>query len=81
MENKHQIKFKKLKLKELRERIGLTQKEFAQLLGIPVASLSRIETGKEFPDWLKRTIKINSVLKKFGYSIDDLFSDFLNKDS
>lgn len=46
----HAYRFRPAMLRELRERLNLTQAQMAQLLEIPVNTLSRWETGANLPD-------------------------------
>lgn len=43
-------------LETIRKNLGLTQKEFAEKLGYSIASISRIESGRQypFPEVIKR---------------------------
>ena len=55
----------KLKIKELREKMMLTQVEFAKFLGISFASVNRYENGKSVPTMKVRRI-IYKLMKKYG---------------
>lgn len=57
------------KLREARERAGLTQQELADIVGIDRASYSNIELGKRNPS-LEVAIKISKVL---GKDVNDIF--------
>ena len=61
----------KMKLKELRKNMKITQKEVATQLGVSIQAYSSWETEKTEPS--------NEMLKKladfFGVSIDELFTD------
>lgn len=46
-------------IRSLRERVGLTQEELAQALGITVGTVSRWEKGRFRPSRLARTLILN----------------------
>lgn len=55
----------RIKIKELREKMMLTQVEFAKLLGISFASVNRYENGKSIPT-MKVRRSIYKLMKKYG---------------
>ncbi len=55
----------KIKIKELRQKMMLTQAEFAKLLGISFASVNRYENGKSIPT-MKVRRAIYKLMKKYG---------------
>lgn len=55
----------RIKIKELREKMMLTQMEFAKLLGISFASVNRYENGKSIPT-MKVRRSIYKLMKKYG---------------
>ena len=57
-----------LKLKELRKRAGLTQKQLGAIVGSSEASLSFYESGKQMPD-LDKLVQLATAL---GVSTDEL---------
>lgn len=57
-----------LRIKELREKSGIKQKDMANELGIGLSTLSQYETGKREPD-MQTVIKI---AKYFNVSVDYL---------
>ena len=59
---------KGIKIKELREKIGVTQKELAKKLGITATSLYRYEYGINEPN-ISLLIKMADV---FGTSVDEI---------
>lgn len=59
--------------KQIRERINLSQEEFARLLGVTVTTLSRWEQGKHEPTLTLKQIKTLAVLfKGLGLEMTDL---------
>ena len=65
------------KLKAFRLSKGMTQKEFAEKLGIHQAQISYIETGRRgrcFKKINKKGFNIMEILKKMGYN-DDVTED------
>ena len=57
------------KVKELREKIGLTQKELGEKVGVSRQAINAIETGKFDPSiWLAY-----DLARYFGSRIEDLF--------
>ncbi len=59
------------RLRELRQRKGLTQKELAEIAGVDYTYIGKIERGEQFPS-LKVLIKFAEC---FALSIDRLFMD------
>lgn len=57
-------------IKSLREKMTLSQTEFAKVLGVSFASVNRWETGKHEP-----TIKIKRKLKALFREYDVKFED------
>lgn len=62
------------KLKTLRERKGMTQKELAALLGFSNYHVSGLEIGRKHPH-VQLTIKIADI---FGVTVDQLVRDELD---
>ncbi len=59
----------KNKVKELREALGLTQKELGEKVGVSRQAVNAIETGKFDPSiWLA-----HDLAKYFNTSIEELF--------
>ena len=58
----------RLRLREVRERLGLTRKELAERSGISVSDLQRYEDGAMSPSW-SRLLRLAKVL---GVSVDEL---------
>lgn len=61
----------KVTIKDVRQKMGLTQAEFAELFRTDRSELSRIESGR-VPEWLLKAIYLNHLLEKAGYSFKDL---------
>jgi transcriptional regulator with XRE-family HTH domain len=59
-------------LRDIRRENQVTQEELAQYLDWHQADLSKLETGKQVPDWYIRAVKLQLFLKKYGYSLEDL---------
>jgi len=57
------------RFKEIRLAFNLTQSQMAEIAGIEPASISKIETGKNFP-LLKN---LEKIALKLGIGIDDFF--------
>ncbi|MBQ3427879.1 MAG: helix-turn-helix transcriptional regulator [Clostridia bacterium] len=64
-----------LRLKELREKRGFTQTEFAERLGVPQSTYSKWETEKRQMDY-KTLIRLAAI---FGVSVDYLLGRTLKK--
>ena len=62
------------KIRELRNRMGMTQEEFAHALGITVSTVNRWENGHSEPSKLARA-SILGVAEKKGLTIDPLSFD------
>ena len=58
----------KLKIREIRKRCGLTQKELAEGIGSSESAISQYENGKRQPDY-ETLLKISDY---FGVSVDYL---------
>ena len=58
-------------IKELRQHLELTQKDFAKMLNITQVNYSNIENGKNKPS-LTTYQKIKGIMKKQNLDIDDL---------
>jgi DNA-binding XRE family transcriptional regulator len=72
MDHKVQVKFKKVKLAEVRKKLELTQEKVAKHLGMTQADMSRLESGKKTPEWIYKAIRLHELLKEAGYTLDDL---------
>ena len=56
-------------IKELRNKMTLSQVEFAQLLGVSFASVNRWETGKHEPT-IKIKRKIKALMREYDIKAD-----------
>ena len=65
------MKSKKMTIKELRQHLELTQKDFAKMLNIARVNYSNIENGKTKPS-LTTYQKIKGIMEKQKLNIDDL---------
>ncbi len=63
------MNYKRL-VKELREKLIITQEELAQLLGVSFASINRWETGKHEPT-IKIRRKIVQLCKENNIKVED----------
>ena len=63
------MNYKRL-VKELREKLIITQEELAQLLGVSFASINRWETGKHEPT-IKVKRKIVDLCMKNGVDLEE----------
>lgn len=55
-------------IKELRNKMILSQTEFAQLLGVSFVSVNRWETGKHEPT-IKIKRKIKALMREYGIKV------------
>lgn len=65
------MKSKKMTIKELRQHLELTQKDFAKMLNITQVNYSNIENGKNKPS-LTTYQKIKGIMEKQKFDIDNL---------
>jgi DNA-binding XRE family transcriptional regulator len=72
MDQKPEVKYKKVKIYQIRERLSITQEELADRLGIAREELSRLENGKASGKWIQKAIKLHRTLKEAGLTLDDL---------
>ena len=61
-----------LKLRSLRERRGLTQKEAAQLAEVSELTVYRLESGKQTPPYMPSVTKI---ARAYGVSLEELLEE------
>lgn len=72
------------KIREIRNKSGLTQEQFCEKIGIETPSLSNIENGKSFPS-MQTTL---NIMEQFniqpqelfdnGYYTDDIEAEIIN---
>lgn len=63
------------RIKEARERLGLTQEEFAEKTGLTTNYISTLERGASFP----RYEKLICILNALEVSADEIFCDVINR--
>ena len=61
------------RFKQCREKLGLTQEEFAKKMGVTINYISTIERGMTFP----RCEKLVQLLNALGVPADAVFCDVL----
>lgn len=59
-------------LREARKTLNMTQAELASIVGSDHTDISRLERGKKIPDWLMKAIALDRLLKRAGYTFEDL---------
>ena len=67
-----EVKHKKLELKEIRKKTGLTQAQFAEKLGVRRATICDWENGKSIPAFLEDAVRFYEVLKEINCSYEDV---------
>ena len=72
MERLIEVKRKKLQIKEIRKKAGLTQAEFAEKLGVSRATVCYWETGKSYPAFLEDALRFYEILKDINCSYEDV---------
>lgn len=64
-------------IKTIRDKIGMTQKQLSELLGVSRASVAMWETGKSMP----RADMLPLIAAFLGCTIDDLYADEPEKEA
>ena len=59
-------------LREARKTLKMTQEDLANKLGSYRTDISKLERGQKIPDWLIKAIALDRLLKKAGYTFEDL---------
>ncbi len=72
MESLIEVKKKKLDIKDIRKRTGLTQAEFGAKLGVSRETISHWENGKYLPAFLEDALRFYEILKEINCSYDDV---------
>lgn len=70
------------KIKLARKKMGLTQSDFAEKIGISEKHLSKIETGKNYPsldNFFKMAEILNISFNDFGINVNSSLSDKQNQ--
>ncbi len=63
------------RLREMRRKKGLTQEEFAEMIGLSTNYISAVERGINLPSYEKLVEALNCL----GYAADDVFCDLVDK--
>jgi len=63
------------KIKEIRQRLKMTQKQFGELLGVGQSAVAQWESGENFP----ATIQLYRLSELSGESMTELLMDRLNQ--
>ncbi len=58
-----------MKIREHREKLGMTKSELAQIMGVDASAVTRWETGEAMP----RASKLPKLADLFGCTIDELY--------
>lgn len=61
------------RMKEYREKLGMTQEAFAEKIGVPPGYISTVERGITFP----RYEKLIAIINALGVTADAIFCDVL----
>lgn len=64
-------------IRELRERIGLSQEKFAAKVGVTFPTINRWEKGRAYPSPLALK-RVEDLLREMGSRGDDLLNEFFN---
>jgi transcriptional regulator with XRE-family HTH domain len=62
-------------LKTIRGRLGLSQKQLADILSTEQSRLSKIERGKDTPDWLVKFATLAKLVNDAGLSWEDVIME------
>ncbi|MBE9125604.1 MULTISPECIES: helix-turn-helix transcriptional regulator [unclassified Coleofasciculus] len=73
--SREESNYKVRSLKELRERLGLTQAELAEKLGMARETVTRHENGVRMRLSLNQVQRLDQLLKDAGLDIQDLSDD------
>lgn len=63
------------KIKEIRQRLKMTQKQFGELLGVGQSAVAQWESGENFP----ATMQLYRLSELSGESMTELLMDRLNQ--
>ncbi len=66
-----------MRIKQQREKLSLTQQEFAEKVGLSVNYISTLERGASFPRYEKLVLILNAL----ETSADSIFCDVVNRSS
>ncbi len=75
MDKNEQLELQKLRLKKIRDDLGMNRTEFSHYMGIPLRTLEEWEAGRrQMPDYVLRLIvyytKIQQLLKEKNIDLD-----------
>lgn len=65
------------RIQSLRKSQGITQEKFSEIIGLDISSLSKIETGRNYPspENLEKIANALNVEEKDLYNFQDFFTD------
>ena len=72
MEQLIEVKRKKLQIKDIRKRLGMTQAEFAKKLRVRRETVSSWENGRDIPSFLEDALVFYDLLKEINCSYEDV---------
>jgi len=72
METLVEVKKKKLHIKEIRKRLGMTQEEFGAIFGVSRQAVSNWEKSLYVPSFLEDGLKFYLLLKEINCSYEDV---------
>lgn len=72
METLVEVKKKKLHIKEIRKRLGMTQEEFGAIFGVSRQAVSNWEKSLYVTSFLEDGLKFYLLLKKINCSYEDV---------
>ena len=72
METLVEVKKKKLHIKEIRKRLGMTQEEFGAIFGVSRKAVSNWEKSLYVTSFLEDGLKFYLLLKKINCSYEDV---------
>ncbi len=63
------------RVREYRSKLGLTQEQFAEMTGLTVNYIARVERGEAFP----RLDNLVTIINSLGVTADAIFCDVIDK--
>ncbi len=63
------------RVREYRSKLGLTQEQFAEMTGLTVNYIARVERGESFP----RLDNLVTIINTLGVTADAIFCDVIDK--
>jgi transcriptional regulator with XRE-family HTH domain len=63
-------------IKQIREKLNISQEKMADTLDMDRARLSKIERGLETPEWLKKFAQLSKMLHQAGMTWEDVVIEF-----